>query len=60
VKKTSIYLEPELDDALSRRATEDGLTKAELIRRVLWAAVHRPRRARPQAIGVFASGGRRP
>jgi hypothetical protein len=57
VKKTSIYLEPDLDEALSRRAAEEGLTKAELIRRSLWALVHQPRRARPKAIGL--RGGRR-
>ena len=57
MKKTSIYLEPDLDEALSRRAAEEGLTKAELIRRSLWALVHQPRRARPKAIGLL--GGRR-
>jgi hypothetical protein len=57
VKKTSIYLEPDLDEALSRRAAEEGLTKAELIRRSLWALVHQPRRVRPRAIGLI--GGKR-
>jgi len=57
VKKTSIYLEPDLDEALSRRAAEEGLTKAELIRRSLWALVHQPRRVRPKAIGLL--GGRK-
>ncbi len=49
VKKTSIYLDEELDRALSRRAAEEGVKKAELIRRVLTAAVGRPRR--PSAVG---------
>ena len=57
MKKTSIYLEPDLDEALSRRAAEEGLTKAELIRRSLWALVHQPRRVRPRAIGLI--GGKR-
>ena len=57
MKKTSIYLEPDLDEALSRRAAEEGLTKAELIRRSLWALVHQPRRVRPKAVGL--RGGRR-
>jgi hypothetical protein len=57
VKKTSIYLEPELDEALARRAAEEQLTKAEFIRRSLWALVHQPRRVRPRAVGLV--GGRR-
>jgi hypothetical protein len=32
MKKTSIYIEPDLDVALSRRAPAEGTTKAELIR----------------------------
>lgn len=52
MKKTSIYLEPELDEALARRAAEEQLTKAEFIRRSLWALVHQPARVRPKAIGV--------
>ncbi|WP_205695936.1 CopG family transcriptional regulator [Conexibacter sp. SYSU D00693] len=53
MKKTSLYLEPELDEALARRATEEGLTKAELIRRTLAATVARPPRRRPRAVGVL-------
>ena len=52
MKKTSIYFEPELDEALARRAAEEGLTKAEFIRRSLWALVHQPARVRPKAIGI--------
>jgi hypothetical protein len=55
VKKTSLYLDPELDAALAKRAEEEGLTKAELIRRTLAGAVHRPKRPKP-SIGVFSSG----
>jgi predicted DNA-binding protein len=51
LKKTSIYLDDELDHRLARRAADEGVTKAELIRRVLTAAVSRPTRVKPQAIG---------
>jgi ribbon-helix-helix CopG family protein len=54
VKKTSLYLEPDLDEALARRAADEGLTKAEFIRRTLAGAVQRPRRAKP-TLGVFRS-----
>jgi predicted transcriptional regulator len=52
MKKTSIYLDPDLDVALARVAQGDGLTKAELIRRALTRAV--AERALPQitAIGL--------
>jgi hypothetical protein len=55
VKKTSVYLEPDLDEALARRAADEGLTKAEFIRRTLAAAVQRPPRAR-LSVGVVHSG----
>ena len=58
MKKTSLYLEPELDEALARRAADEGITKAELIRRTLTAAVQRPPRVKPQAVGILG-GGRR-
>jgi hypothetical protein len=51
LKKTSIYLDEELDAALARRAAEEGITKAEFIRRTLAAVVQRPQRPRPQAVG---------
>ncbi len=51
LKKTSIYLDDELDAKLARRAAEEGVTKAELIRRVLTAAVSRPQRVKPRAVG---------
>jgi hypothetical protein len=56
VKKTSVYLEPELDDALARRAADEGLTKAEFIRRTLAGAVQRPKRPRPRAVGLLDDG----
>jgi len=54
VKKTSLYLDPDLDEALARRAADEGLTKAEFIRRTLAGAVQKPRRAKP-SVGVFRS-----
>jgi hypothetical protein len=35
MKKTSLYIEPEVDAALTRRAEAEGISKAELIRRGL-------------------------
>lgn len=55
MKKTSLYLDRELDEALARRAADEGLTKAELIRRILLGAVQRPPRPKPQAVGIFRS-----
>lgn len=54
MKKTSLYLEPDLDAALARRAADEGLTKAEFIRRTLAGAVQKPRRPKPQ-VAVFRS-----
>jgi hypothetical protein len=54
VKKTSLYLDPDLDEALARRAADEGLTKAEFIRRTLAAAMQKPKRPKPQ-IGIFRS-----
>ena len=54
MKKTSLYLDPDLDEALARRAADEGLTKAEFIRRTLAGAVQRPRRVKPH-VGVFRS-----
>ena len=58
MKKTSVYLEPELDEALARRAADEGLTKAEFIRRTLAGAVQRPPRQRPRAVGLHDDGPR--
>jgi len=52
LKKTSIYLDEDLDHRLARRAADEGITKAELIRRTLTAAVQRPQRPRPEAVGL--------
>ena len=49
--KTSLYIDLEVDRALWRRAALEGITKAELVRRVLADAVSG--RPRPRARGVF-------
>lgn len=56
VLKTSIYLEPELDRALARRAAAEGIPKAELVRRALREALADSVRPRPSA-GVFRGPG---
>lgn len=53
MKKTSIYIESDVDVALSRRAAEEGTTKAEVIRRALRAAAAGSLRVKPGARGVF-------
>lgn len=53
MKKTSIYIEPDVDLALSRRAAAEGTSKAELIRQALRETVERSRRVKPRAQGVF-------
>lgn len=53
MKKTSIYLDPELDLAIARLAEAEGISKAEAIRRAVARAVAgRPPRPRITAIGV--------
>jgi len=56
VKKTSLYLDPELDARLAQRAADEGLTKAEFIRRGLERILDPPQRVKPQAIGVARLG----
>ncbi|MCW3038829.1 MAG: CopG family transcriptional regulator [Solirubrobacterales bacterium] len=57
MKKTSVYLDDALDHALAQRAAEEGLTKAELIRRTLSGAVQRPKRPKFEGIGIIDDGG---
>jgi predicted transcriptional regulator len=57
MKKTTVYLEPELDRAVARLAAERGITKAEAIRQALGAAVRETSRPRIGAIGVGAGPG---
>ncbi|MBA2347873.1 MAG: ribbon-helix-helix protein, CopG family [Solirubrobacterales bacterium] len=46
MKKTSIYLDEEVDQALAAQAAEEGVSKAEFIRRNLEVVVSRPKRPR--------------
>ncbi len=52
VKKTSLYLEPDVDAALGRIARKLGITKAELVRRSLRDVAATEERPRVTAIGV--------
>ena len=51
----SIYLDPEVDRALDRRALAESTTKAALIRAALAAAA--AVRPRPQGVGIFSGPG---
>lgn len=53
MKKTSIYLEADLDERLAARAAEEGLTKAEFIRRTLTSAITKPKRPKPVGAGII-------
>ena len=53
MRKTSIYIEPEVDVALARRAAAEGTTKAELIRQALRVAAAGSLRVKPRARGAF-------
>ena len=55
MKKTSIYLDPDVDRALERRAAAEGTTKAALIRAALAEAADI--RPRPRAVAVFSGPG---
>lgn len=52
MKKTSLYLEPEVDSALARIARKRGITKAELIRQSLRDVAATEKRPLLTAIGV--------
>ena len=52
MKKTSIYVDPEVDRALARRAAAEGTTKAALIREAL-AQAGAYAAAKPRGCGVF-------
>jgi predicted transcriptional regulator len=54
MKKTSIYIDDDVDVALTRRAAAENTTKAELIRAALRAAASGSLRVKPRAGGVFA------
>lgn len=52
MKKTTVYLDESVDRAMARLAKEQGVTKAEVIRRALAVAASRAERPRITAIGV--------
>ena len=52
MKKTTVYLEPELDRAVGRLADSKGVSKAEAIRVALREATSQVARPRITAIGV--------
>jgi hypothetical protein len=52
MRKTTIYIEPELDLAIGRLAESQHVTKAEAIRAALRAATAGVARPRISAIGV--------
>jgi hypothetical protein len=53
MKKTSIYIDDDVDVALARRAAAEGTTKAELIRQALRDAAGGSLRVKPRARAVF-------
>ncbi len=55
LKKTSIYIDEELDEALAAKAAEEGVSKAEFIRRNLEVVVARPKRPRI-SVGIMSVG----
>jgi hypothetical protein len=56
MKKTSLYIEPEVDAALTRRAEVEGISKAELIRRALREMAKDAPRPRLAGIGTIKGG----
>ena len=52
-----MYLEPELDLAMARLAAEQGISKAEAIRRALRVASAAAARPRISAVGVGSGPG---
>ena len=58
LKKTSLYLDPDVDRGLARIAARQGVTKAEAIRQILARAVAaEPARPRITAIGLAEGPG---
>ncbi|HEX8105412.1 MAG TPA: CopG family transcriptional regulator [Solirubrobacteraceae bacterium] len=53
MKKTSLYIEEEVDAGLARRAAQEGVSKAEIIRRALRDAAANGQRPPFEGIGVF-------
>jgi hypothetical protein len=57
VKKITVYIDPEVDRALARRAAAQGTTKAAVIREALTQAGAVGTRVKPRASGVFDGPG---
>lgn len=58
LKKTSLYLDPDVDRGLARIAAREGVKKAEAIRQILARAVAaEPARPRITAIGIAEGPG---
>lgn len=57
MKKTSIYLDPEVDRALDRLASIEGTTKASIIRHALSEVAAPAMRPQPRGCGVFDGPG---
>ena len=57
MRKTSIYLDDDVDAALTYRALREHRSKADVIRAALRAAADEGARPRPRAIGVFEGPG---
>ena len=57
MKKTTVYLEPELDHALGRLAAKQHVSKAEVIRAALRDAARHSERPRITAIGLARGPG---
>ena len=58
MKRTTVYLEPELDAQLKREARRQKRPVAEIIREAAWRAVRAARVRQPPGAGAFASGRR--
>ena len=56
-KKATVSLEPDVDTALGRLAAQRGITKAELVRRILRETVEAELRPPITAIGVGEGSG---
>lgn len=56
MKKTSLYIDADVDHALAVRAAERGITKAELIRIALGDVAAAPPNVKPRAVGVVRDG----
>lgn len=56
MKKTSLYIDERVDRALSVRAAEQGITKAELIRLTLAGAAGSAPQVKPRAVALVKDG----